>query len=113
MVTTYVYACTKCTATKTITDDTKRTGHPPQDAPDSMICGWRGCKGGMVRADEGTDKDERERIIQEWAGYMSTIGRYKGVHPQVALATVRECVSFLDSLSVEEKKRLLLMNEES
>lgn len=42
------YECSMCNATKTIIEDTSRTGVAPQEVPKHLPCGWRGCEGTMT-----------------------------------------------------------------
>lgn len=46
MIREYVYRCRRCDSTKTIVEDTERTGQPIQGPPtDMVVCGVRDCNG--------------------------------------------------------------------
>lgn len=50
----YVYACPHCGATKTIVENTERTGQKLRGAPTNTLpCGWRDCLGRAVLIREG------------------------------------------------------------
>lgn len=102
----YDYACDTCASTKTIVEDTARTGQTTSYvAPGTLPCGWRGCEGTMSRVETKEFRD-REQIIVEWSGYMSTIGPLAKQHPSVGNAIVRNAMWFLDRLSAEDLKKL-------
>lgn len=41
----HLYLCDRCSSTKTIVENTERTGNQRIEVPSYLPCGWRGCEG--------------------------------------------------------------------